>query len=507
MEYIDGVTLQELVDQQRRLPIPLACDYIRQAALGLQHAFEQALVHRDIKPSNLMVTRPDANRLGAPSLLKILDMGVARLYQLGHSPEESITTLTQDGSVIGTPDYIAPEQLENPHGADIRADLYSLGCTFYYLLTGQVPFPGGALIQKLDRQRWQTPADVNQLRPEIPPPVVAVVRRLMAKHPQDRFQTPSELASALEALARTGHLPHRPGSATVRPLRRLSGHTDGVLALALAPSGDLLLSGGKDRTVLCWEVETGKEVSRFSDYRDEVRALAFSPDGQCALSASGVSVRLWEVATGKELRRFIGHSDVVRSVAFTPDGQRALSAGEDRTVRFWDLQTGRELVRFAKHAGGINCTAIAPDGRLVLTGSRDQSLRVWDVQKGKEQRRIAAQKGQVLCVAFSPDGRRILSGHFDTTLRLWEVDSGRELRRFQGHKQMVAGVGFVSGGRGALSASHDQTLRLWELDSGSELAIFEGHTAAVTCLALAADGRVAISGSADKALCVWRIPE
>src|SRR5262249_54787288 len=161
-------------------PVASACEYVRQAALGLQHALEQALVHRDIKPTNLMVTRPDVNRPGAPSLLKILDMGVARLYQLSQTPEESITTLTQDGSVIGTPDYIAPEQLENPHGADIRADLYSLGCTFYYLLTGQVPFPGGTLIQKLDRQRWETPADVNQFRPEIPSGVVVVVRKLMA---------------------------------------------------------------------------------------------------------------------------------------------------------------------------------------------------------------------------------------------------------------------------------------------------------------------------------------
>jgi WD40 repeat protein len=507
MEYVDGVTLQELVEQQGRLPIPLACDYIRQAALGLQHAFEQALVHRDIKPSNLMITRPNAARLGAPSLLKILDMGVARLYQLSHSPEESITTLTQDGSVIGTPDYIAPEQLENPHGADIRADLYSLGCTFYYLLTGQVPFPGGTLIQKLDRQRWQTPADVNQLRPEVPEPVVAVVRKLLAKHPGDRFQMPADLASTLETLTRTGHLPGRPRSATVRELRRLTGHTEGVLALALAPSGQQVLSAGKDRTVRYWEVETGKELSRFADYRDEVRALAFAPDGQCALSAVGVSVRLWEVSTGKELQRFRGHSDAVRSVAFTPDGRRALSAGEDRTVRVWDLQTGRELLRFSKHGGGVNCLAVSPDGRQVLTGSRDQSLRLWDVQHGQEQRRITAHKGQVLSVAFSADGRQALSGHFDTIMRLWEVTSGRELRRFQGHKQMVTGVGFVSAGRGALSASHDQTLRLWDLDSGSELASFEGHTAAVTCLALALDGRWAISGSADKTLCVWQIPE
>src|SRR5438876_4059355 len=132
-------------------------------------------------------------------------MGVARLHQLGgQSPADSLSTLTQGGAVIGTPDYIAPEQLEDPHAADIRADLYSLGCTFYFLLSGQVPFPGGTLVQKLDRQRWQTAPSVDQLRSEIPPPLAAVVRRLMAKHPDDRFSSPEELAVALESLARTG---------------------------------------------------------------------------------------------------------------------------------------------------------------------------------------------------------------------------------------------------------------------------------------------------------------
>ena len=174
MEYVPGITLQQLVDKNGPLPIAQACDFVRQTALGLQHAVEQALVHRDVKPANLMaVTSAELgtrNSELSSAFVKILDMGVARLYQLANLPDESLTTLTRDGAVIGTPDYIAPEQLENPHGADIRADLYSLGCTFYFLLTGQVPFPGGTLVQKLDRQRQETPApSVDQLRSEVPP--------------------------------------------------------------------------------------------------------------------------------------------------------------------------------------------------------------------------------------------------------------------------------------------------------------------------------------------------
>src|ERR1019366_10108768 len=113
--------------------------------------------------------------------------------------------LTQGGAVIGTADYVAPEQLEDPHGADIRADLYSLGCTFYFLLSAQVPFPGGSLLSKLDKQRWQTPTALEKLRGNIPPAVVRVVEKLMAKRAADRLQTPGELAEALGLLARHGY--------------------------------------------------------------------------------------------------------------------------------------------------------------------------------------------------------------------------------------------------------------------------------------------------------------
>src|SRR5262249_16241990 len=121
--------------------------------------------------------------------VKLLDMGVARVLQLGgQAPGDSLSTLTQGGAVIGTADYVAPERREDPHGADIRADLYSLGCTFYFVLTGQVPFPGGTLISKLDKQRWHEPTAAELLRGDIPPALLRVVEKLMAKKRADRFQ-------------------------------------------------------------------------------------------------------------------------------------------------------------------------------------------------------------------------------------------------------------------------------------------------------------------------------
>jgi serine/threonine protein kinase len=190
MEYVEGgIDLARLVQQQGPLPVPRACACVRQAALGLQHACERGLVHRDVKPQNLLLTADGW-------VVKVLDMGLARLDRPAADDEKS-STMTQEGTVMGTPDYIAPEQALESHAVDIRADLYSLGCTFYYLLTGRVPFPGGSLFQKVNRHQFEAPEPVERFRPEVPPVVAAVVRKLMAKRPEDRYQTPAELAEAL----------------------------------------------------------------------------------------------------------------------------------------------------------------------------------------------------------------------------------------------------------------------------------------------------------------------
>jgi len=199
MEYVEGgCDLARLVKLKGPLPVAQACEFIRQALLGLQHAHERGLVHRDIKPPNLLLCADGKT-------VKILDMGLARVHTPGADGDKT-STMTQEGALMGTPDYIAPEQALSSHDVDIRADIYSLGCTFYYLLAGKVPFPGGSLMEKLLKHQTEEPRPLESIRPDVPPGVAAIVRRLMAKGPQDRFQTPAEVSGALadpESVARS----------------------------------------------------------------------------------------------------------------------------------------------------------------------------------------------------------------------------------------------------------------------------------------------------------------
>jgi serine/threonine-protein kinase len=205
LEYIAGPTLAALVRDQGPLPLGQACEFIRQAALGLQHAHALGMVHRDIKPSNLLVQPPVDPAQSSGGLIKVTDFGLARLAEddpVLDADESSGSILAVPSvMVMGTPDYLSPEQGRNLDGVDIRSDIYSLGCTLYFILTGEVPFPGGSPLEKIDRHATAFPEPVESLRPIVPPGVADILVRMMAKEPAARLQTPAEVAEALEPFA------------------------------------------------------------------------------------------------------------------------------------------------------------------------------------------------------------------------------------------------------------------------------------------------------------------
>ncbi len=185
MDYVDGVAFDDLVKKRGRLNYAYAAHYIAQAASGLQHLHDAALIHRDIKPGNLVLDRD--------GIVKLLDLGLARFQQ----DYERITEKYNGCSILGTADFISPEQTLIGRDLDQRSDIYSLGATFYYLLSGRVPFPVRSAAEKIRSHQLVEPTPLEQLRPEIPAEIRQIVKRMMAKKPGDRFASAKEVAQAL----------------------------------------------------------------------------------------------------------------------------------------------------------------------------------------------------------------------------------------------------------------------------------------------------------------------
>ena len=183
-EYIHGTNLRDLFYEQGPMQVGDVLNVGLQIAGALTHSWEREVVHRDIKPSNILIAHD--------GLAKLVDMGLARLEYLGQNERDETAT----GVTLGTFDYISPEQARNPRDADIRSDIYSLGCTLFFMLTGRAPFPDGNVLQKLLAHQSEPAPDVREIRPDVPDMLANVIATMLAKQPDERFQTPLDLTAA-----------------------------------------------------------------------------------------------------------------------------------------------------------------------------------------------------------------------------------------------------------------------------------------------------------------------
>jgi WD40 repeat protein/serine/threonine protein kinase len=549
MEFVEGTDLGKVVRKQGPPPVAKACDYIRQALLGLEHAHEKGMVHRDLKPGNLLLSKG--------GVVKILDMGLARLSQ-SVGEQSSGSELTREGSVMGTPDYIAPEQAEESHTVDIRADIYSLGCSLYHLLTGQVPFPGGTLAQKLVKHLHHQAQPAESLRAGLPAGLGQVVRRMMAKKPGERYQTPAEAAAALApfchelpaavlqgvaaldpaALGPVGGPPDPfgetltmpptsgPAPASLRTLWRsrrarlvLAG-VAGALVLLLLAVWLLRPSAHDHRSALerlAWEnIPAGDRfdwqpkglVAVLGQHRVRVRGgnsvngVAISHDGKLAAAAGQDGlIHLFDPQTLRERHTLGGHQAHIRSVAFSPDGRFLASGGGDTAVLIWDVKARKLHKRCEGHTAEVRGLAFAADGTL-LSASYDKTLRLWSPVTGKLLKTFTGHKAPVFCVALSPDGQRAFSGGGETdrkgapvdcAIHVWDVQTGAEVRRLdKGFRQPVMSLSLSKDGSRLLSGSHDG-VRLWETSGSQEPKLLNNGTAKF--VALSPDGRLALTSS------------
>jgi serine/threonine protein kinase len=532
MEYVEGVDLYHLVKEQGPLAPPLACDYIRQVALGLQHAHERGLVHRDIKPANLLVAGIQVGSSkeepsDSPSgVVKILDMGMALL----HGVDKDSVHGAADGGLMGTPDYMAPEQALDFRQVDIRADLYSLGCTFYYLLTGRPPFDEYPLMRKMMMHQQGKVRPVWELRSSVPPEIDAVVQRLLAKKPEERYQTPAALVDALSAFladdkadsernrgaerengrgrvenpSLSFQLPPEPVSAnapsSIAP-NRLAATPSGARQEAQAPeSGEPRRGPGSPKKMAVLQGPAGG-----------ASVLAFGPNRDI-LAAGGLqgALRLWEFhGTPRERIILQTFETGVWSLVFSPD-QRTLAWGSgslDGLVCLGDL-TDPTLNRMAllhRHQAPVDALAFSGDGKMLATGSRDQMVRWWEltqtdeglVEGPKDPTLFKGHKGEVTAVAFLPDGKTLASASRDGTVRLWKRGGfwSKEKVVLDGDWGGVQSLAFAPLAPALAFGCQDHTVRVFGLDGNSykEVAVLRGHEGAVRSVLIPPEGQTLVS--------------
>jgi WD40 repeat protein/tRNA A-37 threonylcarbamoyl transferase component Bud32 len=522
MECVEGRSLADLVRERGPLPAAEACDYVRQAALGLQHAHEQRMVHRDIKPHNLMVT--------VDGQVKILDFGLARLAR---APDEAPAgaadvpgTLTGAGTVMGSADYIAPEQAADPRTADIRADIYALGCTLYHLLTGRPPFADGTVQEKIARHAT---APLPPLA-EVPAELAAVVARMTAKDPVARYTTPAEVAQALAAFALPSGRKRGEKSGGKRKhlvLLSVAGVAAALLAavvilrlstdrgdIVVQTDSDLELTVEKDgrivrirdpKTGQIWELDT-------KDYRlaraDDPNGLAIELPGRGTITLrrkdgtiitvstaprgtvpEPVTVRL---PTFEELAKRPNAADVLKHADITDVARAYIGGGNPNNVPA-ELVAVLGDVRF-RCSDLPGPMAFSPDNKQLVVANDRGEIRFLDVQSGKLLGQLLSKYTPTKRLAFSPDGKRLAGTRADGKFCVLDAQTGRLL--WQRPAVGEAGADqFVFSGDGktillsTTSGKNDKppaSLLRCDADNGTASPLAEGKR--WTSFAISADG-------------------
>jgi serine/threonine-protein kinase len=472
MELCEGMTLHELVERKGPLPEEEACEYVQQACLGLQHAFERGLVHRDLKPDNLIL---------CGTTVKILDFGLARLRG------DAASVSTQKGVIVGTADYMAPEQAEGR--PDIRSDMYSLGCTLYFLLTGRPPFPGGTLLEKCLRHQTNEPEPLEHIRPAVSANVRNVVRQLMAKNPVDRFQTPNEAVVVLAGVNRTQSTEHEVQSqqaavpksqkarfaSSPRFVLRIAAVLAVVVASFAARSAKLSQQEQEAahtpesplRAPRAWRKTTALPIP---PEQAATYGVTFSPDGRLVAAAFGNHesagplapghVRVWEVAEGRLVLDRETATGPGNCVAFSPGGEYLVwgtgSWNHDVMghVTMWDIAKGEVFAQFDAHAKGVLSVAFQPRGNVFVTSGREGKVLLWDNKTGKPVGELKNTDVPVVALAFSPDGKRLAVGTDSGAVDLWDMGTRKRLDILSPYTGMaVRGLAFSADGGTLLAAT------------------------------------------------------
>jgi len=522
MEYVKGLSITRYCDDNK-LTIEQRLRLFEQVCEAVHHAHQKGIIHRDLKPSNILVSVH-----GDRAVPKIIDFGIAKAIT---SPLTDKTFVTFQGQLLGTPEYMSPEQVDlATQDIDTRSDIYSLGVVLYELLAGVLPFEseaferaGLAEIQQTIREREPASPSIRltslgerakTIAASRGTQVVPLARRLhrelewiplkaMRKDRCRRYRSASEMGDDVHNYLAGKPLIAGPETAMYRMQKFVRKHAGSVATVALVAIAIVL--GLVVSTVMYLRAEDAR--------RKEASARI---DAEQARKAEQEQRSLAE-QKAEELRRTLYVNSIQLADAKYNEGNigrvRELLESCPQDLRGWEWDrvnhiSDHSMMSVITHQGQVLSIALSPDGKRMVTGGWEGGIKVWDIATGKELITLPEPaENAIVCVAFSPDGRRIVSGGDSGEIKVWDADSGNEVVKLIGHGKWVFSVAFSSDGKHIVSVSDEPDgIKVWDATTGAEIAAFnhECHER-VNSAAFSPDGKSVAIGSADEIIRIWDI--
>ncbi len=555
MEYVKGLSITKYCDEQK-LNIEKRLELFKQACEGVQHAHQKGIIHRDLKPSNILVSIH-----GDKAVPKIIDFGIAKAIT---QPLTEKTFFTREGQLLGTPEYMSPEQVDlATQDIDTRSDIYSLGVLLYVLLSGALPFDqkslekaGFAEIQRTIREEEpplpstrltslgdKAKAIAENRRTQI----ITLTRRLhrelewipmkaMRKDRTRRYRSASELADDIQNYLNGAPLIAGPESAVYRARKFVRKHAGSVATAALVAVVIVLGLIVSTTMYLRAEQALNREAAARAraehaektakEKSEELRRTLYVNSIQLAdakygegnirrvhelLESCPDDLRGWEWdrlnhIADESTMTLHGHSDMVSSVAMSPDGKQVVSASWDNTIRVWDVLKGTELLTISREQGNaVHCVALSSDGKYIASGDGSGEILVSDAGSGKEVLTLKGHVYGVSSIAFSPDGSRIVSGSWDNMAKIWDAVTGtKPTTLIFSYTGGISSVAFSPDGkRIALGAFGDSKIKLLDAVTTEELMTISGQSISCSFVSFSPDNKFIVSVGDNDIIKIW----
>ena len=513
-EFIDGQNLKDELAQHGNLSAVQIRELLATTLSTLEYIHQLGFIHRDIKPENI-IRRTDNRQL------YLVDFGAAKLATLDRPQIQ--------GTMIGTPEFMAPEQ---GWGRSFpSSDLYSLGVTCLNLLTGISPF--NLFDDNLGTWTWQA-----NLATPIEPQLAAIIDKLIQPKPIDRYQTVQAAIDALQVLNSTVNLPQSnssspeislPAQITSLQSSRIAPqpvvtqvlkpnpvynwqedyifvwHNKPINTIDISSNGQYLVSGDDGGTVAVWNLTMPQQPIATYCNNNAIYALAISPD--CTYIASGDKNRRVQLRRRESLynslRELTEDAGLVYSVKFSPDGQILASGGADRRIRLWNPNTGKIISTLNEQQESILAMQFMPNGKILVSAGADRSIQFWDIANKQLLRTVPAHEQAINALAISQDGQLIISGSSDNTVQIRQLGTATP-HVLTGHQESVQAVAISPDCKTIASGSIDGIVKIWDADTRELTSSFQAHQGAVKSIVFQINGKFLITASLDRTIKIWK---